>query len=84
MAQWFSIRGQNGQCPHDPLTINEAIYGGDDSPIIYAPGIVVIHEWAAFATFIPRKDGPHYLGVEVKKNNNFLTKLEKTIIGNNI
>ena len=44
----------------------------------------MIHEWAAFGTFIPRKDGPHYLGVEVKKNNNFLTKLEKTIIGTNL
>ena len=84
MEQWFSIRGQNGQCPHDPLTINEAVYGGDDSPIIYAPGIVVIHEWAAFGTFIPRNDGPHYLGVGVKENNNFLTKLEKTIIGTNL
>ena len=81
MDQWFGIRGRNGQCPHDPLTINEAVYGGDDSPIIYARGYIVIHEWAAFGTFIPRNDGPHYLGVDVKTNNNFLEKLEKTIIG---
>ena len=81
MEQWFDIRHRYGQCPHDPLTINEAVYGGDDSPIIYARGFVVIHEWAAFGTFIPRNDGPHYLGVDVKKNNNFLAKLEKTIIG---
>ena len=80
MEQWFGIRGRNGQCPHDPLTINEAVYGGDDSPIIYARGYIVIHEWAAFGTFIPRNDGPHYLGVDVKTNNNFLEKLEKTII----
>ena len=81
MEQWFGIRRRIGQCPHDPLTINEAVYGGEDSPIIYAPGYVVIHEWAAFGTFIPRNDGPHYLGVDVKKDNNFLSKLEKTIIG---
>jgi purine nucleosidase len=81
MNEWFRVRNQNGQCPHDPLTINEAAFGGDDSPIIYARGYVLIHEWAAFGTFIPRNDGPHYLGVEVKKNNNFLNKLEKTIIG---
>ena len=81
MEQWFNIRHQNGQCPHDPLTINEAAFGGDDSPIIYARGYVIVHEWAAFGTFIPRKDGPHYLGIDVKKNNNFLEKLEKTISG---
>ena len=28
MEQWFNIRHQNGQCPHDPLTINEAAFGG--------------------------------------------------------
>ena len=82
MLQWFSKRRfQNGQCPHDPLTVNEAVYGGEDSPIIYARGWVIIHEWAAFSTFIPNNNGPHYLGVSVKDNNNFLDKLEKTIIG---
>ena len=83
MEEWFSRRmRQNGQCPHDPLTVNEAVFGGDDSPIIYARGWVIIHEWAAFGTFIPRNDGPHFLGVDVKKNNNFLSRLEKFIIGN--
>ena len=82
MNEWFGRRHQNGQCPHDPLTVNEAVFEGEDSPIIYARGWVIIHEWAAFGTFIPRNDGPHYLGVSVKNNNNFLEKLEKTIIGN--
>ena len=82
MEQWFGRRRQNGQCPHDPLTINEAAFGGEDSPIIYARGWIICHEWAAFSTFIPRNDGPHYLGVCVKDNNNFLDKLEKTIVGN--
>ena len=83
MEQWFNRRrNQNGQCPHDPLTVNEAVFGGNDSPIIYARGWVIIHEWAAFGTFIPNNDGPHFLGVDVKKNNNFLSKLENIIIGN--
>ena len=83
MEQWFNRRSnQNGQCPHDPLTVNEAVFGGNDSPIIYARGWVIIHEWAAFGTFIPNNDGPHFLGVDVKKNNNFLSKLENIIIGN--
>ena len=83
MEQWFNRRrNQNGQCPHDPLTVNEAVFGGNDSPIIYARGWVIIHEWPAFGTFIPKNDGPHFLGVDVKKNNNFLSKLENIIIGN--
>ena len=81
MEEWFKRRHQNGQCPHDPLTINEAIFDGDDSPIIYARGYIILHEWAAFSTFIPRNDGPHYLGIKVKNNNNFLKKLENTMIG---
>ena len=82
MDEWFNRRHhQNGQCPHDPLTINEAVFGGEDSPIIYARGYIILHEWAAFATFIPKNDGPHYLGVDLKKDNNFLKRLEKTIIG---
>ena len=83
MHEWFKRRHQNGQCPHDPLTINEAVYDGDDSPIIYARGWIILHEWAAFSTFIPSNHGPHYLGIKVKENNNFLKKLETTIIGQN-
>ena len=80
MKEWFSIRRQNGQCPHDPLTINEAVYGGEKSPIIYARGRIVISEWAAFSTFIPQENGPHYLGVQIKKDNNFLEMLSNTIM----
>ena len=85
MNEWFKKRRQNGQCPHDPLTVHEAIYGGDKSPIIYARGRVVSHEWAAFSTFIPQENGPHYLGLDVKKDNKFLEILANTIMndGNN-
>ena len=47
MEQWFNRRNQNGQCPHDPLTVNEAVYSGDNSPIIYARGYLIGYEWAA-------------------------------------
>lgn len=80
MKEWFSIRRQNGQCPHDPLTIHEAVYGGEKSPIIYARGRIILTEWAAFSTFIPQENGPHYLGVEIKKDNNFLEILANTIM----
>ena len=80
MKEWFSIRRQKGQCPHDPLTVNEAVFGGDKSPVIYARGRIIVTEWAAFSTFIPQENGPHYLGVEVKKDNNFLEVLANTIM----
>ena len=80
MKEWFSIRRQNGQCPHDPLTVHEAVYGEDKSPIIYARGRIILTEWAAFSTFIPLENGPHYLGVDIKKDNNFLEILSNTIM----
>ena len=80
MKEWFSIRRQDGQCPHDPLTVNEAVFGGEKSPIIYARGRIISHEWAAFSTFIPQENGPHYLGIDVKKDNKFLENLANTIM----
>ena len=84
MKQWFYIRGKNGQYPHDPLTIHEAIYGGDKSPLIYLRGKIISHEWAAFSTFIPQENGPHYLAVKIKDNDNFLEVLSNTIMNNKI
>ena len=80
MKEWFSIRHQKGQCPHDPLTVHEAVYGGDKSPIIYARGRIILTEWAAFSAFIPQENGPHYLGMEVKEGNCFLEMLSNTIM----
>ena len=82
MNEWFIIRNKIGQYPHDPLTIHEAVYGGNKSPLIYLRGKIVIHEWAAFSTFIPQIDGAHYLSVKIKKNNNFLKTLSETIMLN--
>ena len=36
--------------------------------------------WAAFSFFVPMENGPHYLGVKVKKDNNFLEILANTIM----
>ena len=83
MNEWFNIRNKNGQYPHDPLTVHEAIYGGDKSPLIYLRGKIIIHEWAAFSTFIPQINGPHYLSVKIKNNSNFLDVLSKTIMNSN-
>lgn len=49
--------------PHDALTLAEAIY--PSRFIKYVRGYVVIHEWAAFSTFIPHPDGPHEMGESV-------------------
>lgn len=80
MEEWFKRRrGQNGQCPHDPLTVHEAAFGNDQSPVYYVNGTLIVHEWAAFSTFIPNENGKHLLGVFVNKKDinwflNFLGK----------
>lgn len=83
MNEWFNIRYLDGQFTHDPLTIHEAVYGGDKSPLIYLRGRIIIHEWAAFSTFIPQKNGPHYLAVKIKKDVKFLEFLKQTIMNSN-
>lgn len=83
MNEWFNIRHINRQYPHDPLTIHESIFGGDKSPLLYLRGRIFVHEWAAFSTFIPQLDGPHFLSVKIKENSNFLEVLKKTIMKNN-
>jgi purine nucleosidase len=76
MLKWFGVRrGQNGQCPHDPLVIHEARYCGDEGCLEYVRGRIVSHEWAAFATFVPHEDGPHFLGLSVKRHDEFLAQL---------
>lgn len=81
MEAWFARRrGQNGQCPHDPLTVHEAVYGDDNSPLKYARGTIIYHEWAAFSTFIPHNDGNHYLAIEAHNTEQFLQNLENHLI----
>jgi inosine-uridine nucleoside N-ribohydrolase len=76
MLKWFEVRhGQNGQCPHDPLVIHEARFGGDEGCLEYVRGRMVMHEWAAFATFVPHKDGNDLLAIAVRKHDEFLERL---------
>ena len=76
MLEWFKRRrNQNGQCPHDPLTIHEALFGDDDSPLMYAPGTMVIHKWAAFGTFVPHSDGNHFVAFQTRNESQFLERL---------
>ncbi|KAK8835767.1 hypothetical protein M9Y10_040587 [Tritrichomonas musculus] len=85
MEEWFKRRnGQNGQCPHDPLTVHEAAFGGDDSPVYYVNGTFIVHEWAAFSTFIPNKDGKHLLGIHVDQEDTkaFLEWLGRRLTNN--
>lgn len=82
MEEWFELRnGQNGQCPHDTLTVHEAVFGSDMSPVYYVTGTLVPHKWAAFSTFVPNDEGNHYLGVYVHDNDakKFLEFLGKKI-----
>ena len=83
MEEWFNRRnGQNGQCPHDPLTIHEAVFGGDNSPVYYIKGNLIVHKWAAFSTFVPNEEGKHSLSVYVHENeiNHFLKFLGEKLI----
>ena len=82
LKQWFIRRNGNGngQCPHDPLTIHEGVFGGEYSNVLYVPGTIILHEWAAFSTFIPHKDGKHLLGVDIKNKDDFLKHLTKYLI----
>jgi purine nucleosidase len=76
MLNWFAAKGRDqGQCPHDPLVINEARFRGEEGCLEYVRGRVVIHEWAAFGTFVPNEEGPHWLGVAVRGHDAFLERL---------
>jgi inosine-uridine nucleoside N-ribohydrolase len=51
----------HGTCPHDALTVAEAIY--PERFVEYTePGNLMVHEWAAFATFVCGDGGPHRIG----------------------
>jgi inosine-uridine nucleoside N-ribohydrolase len=101
LFEWLSRRhGQRGQCPHDPLTLYEAVYPtepadgstieqekprtvrspGLGSCLEYATGTFVVHEWAAFMTFVPG-DGPHRVAVSVRDDDSFLEWLTDALVG---
>lgn len=59
-------RQVRGTCPHDALTVSEAIY--PERFVEYTePGHLMIHEWAAFSTFVCGEGGPHRIGCGVRR-----------------
>jgi inosine-uridine nucleoside N-ribohydrolase len=75
LFEWLSRRGrQRGQCPHDPLTVYEAIYqespkedngklSAKYSSLKYIRGTLLGTEWAGYTIFIPNPTGIHRLAV---------------------
>ena len=47
---------------------------------MYLPGTLIVHEWAAFSSFIPHNDGNHSLGVLPKDIPGFLSKLSDILV----
>jgi purine nucleosidase len=54
----------NGTCPHDPLTVAEAVYPGRFVEFS-EPGCLMVHEWAAFGTFACVPGGKHRMARSV-------------------
>jgi hypothetical protein len=78
-----------GTCPHDPLTVAEAVYPGfffcltifllTGRFVKYARGHLMIHEWAGFPTFVLDPKGPHRIGVSIS-DDDFLMFLTKYLL----
>jgi inosine-uridine nucleoside N-ribohydrolase len=59
-------RTMQGTCPHDPLAVAEAMFPGrfvTFSP----PGHLLVHEWAAFNSFVCSPGGPHRIARAVER-----------------
>jgi len=89
--EWLRSRwGQRGQCPHDPLTVYEAIYAdnGDESfifgksALMYMRGTFVVHEWAGYMTFVGDPSGPHRMAISPKESDKWLKWLGDKLIEN--
>lgn len=70
LREWLAYRSLifrrqvRGTCPHDALTVAEAVYPGRFVTPTPA-GHLLVHRWAAFGTFVPRAGGPHRLSAAV-------------------
>eukprot|EP01128_Nolandella_sp_AFSM9_P007467 TRINITY_DN409_c0_g1_i1.p1 TRINITY_DN409_c0_g1~~TRINITY_DN409_c0_g1_i1.p1 ORF type:complete len:490 (-),score=86.35 TRINITY_DN409_c0_g1_i1:95-1522(-) len=66
---WLSFRSSmfhktvEGTCPHDALTVAEAVYPGKF--VKYERGHILIHRWAGFTSFVPDPLGRHRLSTSV-------------------
>lgn len=72
LGEWLAYRSLifrrqvRGTCPHDALTVAEAVYPGRFVTPTPA-GYLLVHRWAAFGTFVPRAGGPHRLSAAVDR-----------------
>ena len=78
--EWLRSRwGQRGQCPHDPLTVYEAIYAKEEDiddvngkfkekepSLKYLRGNFIVHEWAGYMSFVKDCKGKHRIAMETK------------------
>lgn len=87
LYEWLSRRdGQDGQCPHDPLTAYEAVYcdrAAAERPagaLKYVRGTFVCHQWAGFATFVRSEAGPHRLATAPSDAKAWLKWLEEALL----
>jgi inosine-uridine nucleoside N-ribohydrolase len=81
MDVWFTVTKANTQqlIPYDPLTLHEARYTGPDGCLKYIRGTFVVHEWAAFLTFVPHPQGNHYFG-HPKGDSRFMQNLKRLLM----
>ena len=91
LYEWLKSRwGQRGQCPHDPLTVYEAVYtkDGDESfefgksCIMYMRGTFIVHEWAGYMTFIGDPKGSHRMAFSPKEAKKWVKWLDGKLIEN--
>jgi purine nucleosidase len=71
------FREVKGTCPHDALTIAEAVYPGRFLTFT-PPGHVLVHQWAAFSTFVSVPGGPHRIAQSVSTDA-FLEELSQRL-----
>ena len=70
LGVWLEYRSRvfektvTGTCPHDPLTVAEAV---GEQFVTYAPGRMVIHDDAS-STFAPGEEGPHRAGIGIARD----------------
>eukprot|EP00768_Dysnectes_brevis_P005315 gnl/Dysnectes_brevis/3803_a4892_407.p1 GENE.gnl/Dysnectes_brevis/3803_a4892_407~~gnl/Dysnectes_brevis/3803_a4892_407.p1 ORF type:complete len:420 (-),score=83.58 gnl/Dysnectes_brevis/3803_a4892_407:87-1346(-) len=74
LSEWVDSRHARWQTLHDPLAVHEAVACAGERHVGYVRGTFVVHEWAAYMTFIPGT-GPHLLGVDTVREDEFVGKV---------
>lgn len=97
LSEWLEYRTAifntpvKGTCPHDALTVMEAVYPGlclrpEPTDIVagkfveYKRGWLVAHEWAGYTSFVCDPTGPHRIGIAMKDAKEFLEFISTKIL----